>query len=238
MSSDRPLPVLVATGLAREARLAAGSDIVTVCAGSSPTRLRIALGDHAPSCRAVVSFGIAGGLDPALAPGDVVVATGIAAADGHWPAHPAFIRAWVRCLSKGRHRMILAGIAAGEALLMSPAEKAALHSATGAAVVDLESHVAAAFAAAHGLPFAAIRAVCDPAHRVLPPLAREALRPDGRVDFASLLRQVVRQPTQLTALPCLASDASAAFASLRHCRSLLGPGLGLTGLGEPFSDVA
>lgn len=235
MISDRPLPILVATGLAREARLAAGHDIVTICAGGSPTRLRKALGEHPPACRAVVSFGIAGGLDPALVPGDIVVATGVAAADGRWPAHQAFIRAWARNLSKSQCRVVLAEIAAAEALLMSPAQKAALHAATGAVTVDMESHIAAAFAAARGLPFAAIRAVCDPAHRALPSLVGEALHHDGRVNLANLLRQAMRQPAQLTALPRLARDASAAFASLRRCRALLGPGLGLTG--ELFGDI-
>ena len=45
--------------------------------------------------------------------------------------------------------------------------KAALRSETGAAAVDMESHIAAAYAAEAGLPFAALRVISDPATRAL-----------------------------------------------------------------------
>ena len=66
------LPVLAVTGLAKEARLAAGPGVVAIGAGGDPQRLRRLLDARDPrACRAVVSIGIAGGLDPALRSGDV-----------------------------------------------------------------------------------------------------------------------------------------------------------------------
>ena len=62
--------------------------------------------------------------------------------------------------------------------------KAALHSETGASAVDMESHIAAAYAAEAGLPFAAVRVISDPAHRALPALARAAIKPNGQIDLA------------------------------------------------------
>jgi hypothetical protein len=99
--------------------------------------------------------------------------------------------------------------------------------------------VAAGFAATRGLPFAAIRVVCDPAGRTLPPLAAEALRPDGGLDILAIVGSLARQPGQIVTLPRLARDASAAFAALSRVRAALGPGLGLGGLsfGEALGDV-
>jgi adenosylhomocysteine nucleosidase len=231
-------PILVVTGLAREARIASGDGVVVIGAGGDPARLRAVLEAGAPSsCRAVVSFGIAGGLDPLLRPGAVVVGSSIVAADGAWPSHPGMTRLWTDRLSIGR--AVYAAIAGVDAPLVAPADKAALRTATGAAAVDMESHVAAAFAAARGLPFAALRVVCDPAERALPPLAAEALRPDGTLDVAAILRSLAARPAQLAALPRLARDAGAAFAALSRVRAALGPGFGLGGLrlGEPLGDV-
>jgi len=231
-------PVLVVTGLAREAKLAAGPGVVTIGAGGSASRLRALLGD-APACRGVVSFGIAGGLDRTLEPGTVVIARGVIGARERWPSHVAIVRHWAHRLESRLERVVLAEIAGVDAPVLTPADKRALRLATRAATVDLESHVAAEFAAARDLPFAAIRVVCDPAGRELPSLVGDALRPDGRVDLAAVFRHLVREPGQLKALPRLARDAAAAFTALRRVGAALGPGLGLGGLslGEPLGDV-
>jgi adenosylhomocysteine nucleosidase len=93
--------------------------------------------------------------------------------------------------------------------------------------VDMESHVAAAFATHHGLPFAAVRVVCDPAHRALPELITTALRADGEVSLRNVFRSLRQRPKQLLALPRLAHDAAEGFRALRRCRELLGHGFGM-----------
>src|SRR6266487_407443 len=72
--------------------------------------------------------------------------------------------------------------------------------------VDTESHVAARIAAVHRIPFAACRAVIDPAHSVLPPAAVFGLRHDGTPDVIAVLRSLARQPSQLPALARTALD--------------------------------
>jgi hopanoid-associated phosphorylase len=232
-------PIVVVTGMAHEARLVAGPGVVTIGTGGSPPELRALLAGTAPACRAVVSFGIAAGLDPALNPGAVVVATGVAAAGERWASHPAIVRHWAERLRNARSASILADVAGSETALLTPIDKSALRSATGAVAADMESHVAAEFARARGLPFAAIRVVCDPAERALPALVVEAIRPDGRIDIPAILRSLARQPAQLGALPRLTLDGAQAFAALSRVRAALGPGLGLGGLslGEALGDV-
>jgi adenosylhomocysteine nucleosidase len=237
VTSDPRLPILVVTGLAREARIAAGPSTVVIRSGGCPERLRSALGGRLPACGAVVSFGLAGGLRPGLPPGAVVLAAGVVASGERWPADPNIAQAWTRALAAAGQHITLADVAGTETPLLTPAEKAAWWQSTAAAVVDMESHIAAAFAARLGIPFAAIRVVCDPAERALPPLVSGALRPDGGIAVSKILGRLARQPAQVAALPRLAADAAAAFASLGHCRSLLGPRLGLLSFGELLGDV-
>ncbi|MCC6891082.1 MAG: phosphorylase [Hyphomicrobiales bacterium] len=221
-------PVLVVTGLAAEARLAAGPGVTTVMAGGDPARLRALLQARAqPDCRAVISVGIAGGLEPSLVPGDVIVATGVAAPDRRHDATLAVAHRLAARLSRHPKRVVMADLAGVDSAVLSPDAKQALRRATGALAVDMESHVAADFAAHHRLPFAAVRVVCDPAHRALPELIATAVRPDGAVNLCGVIRSLWQRPMQLVAVPRLAYDAAEGFRALRRCRELLGHGFGM-----------
>ncbi len=90
----------------------------------------------------------------------------------------------------------------------------------------MESHIAARAAQAHKRPFAALRVICDPSDRTLPPAALVAMRPDGSVDGRAILRSVVSQPQQLLSLMHLMRDSAVAFRTLLRCRDFLGDGLG------------
>lgn len=232
-------PVLVVTGMAAEARLAAGPGVTTMMAGGNPARLRAMLRARvAPNCRAVISIGIAGGLDPSLVPGDVIVATGVAASDRRHTASSFVAHRLAARLSDHPKQVIMGDVAGVDSAVVSPGAKRALRSVTGALVADMESHVAAAFAARHGLPFAAVRVVCDPAHRALPDLVATALRPDGKVSYGGVFRSLWRCPVQMFGMLRLAQDAAEGFRALRHCRDLLGHGFGMHDLGELVGDVS
>ncbi|KQT50376.1 phosphorylase [Methylobacterium sp. Leaf456] len=224
--------ILAVAGLAREARIAAGPGVVPIQAGGRPDRLRALLVERpADNVRAVVSFGIAGGLDPALAPGDVVVAEAIWTETGagfaRHPTSTPLLAGFRRRLSALGPRMVLADLVGVEAAVMSTEEKAALRARTGAAAVDMESQVAAAFAAAHGLPFAAIRVVCDPAERALPAFAANALKPNGDPDIRAVLSALARREAKIGELVRLARDSGEAFRGLGRARALLGLALGV-----------
>ncbi|AWN38526.1 phosphorylase [Methylobacterium radiodurans] len=221
-------PVLAVTGLARERRIAAGAGVEAIGAGGSPDRLRALLSGRAPpTCRAVISFGIAGGLDPTLRPGDVVVCTHLNA-DGRHPADPDLAHRLHARLSGLPGRVVAGGLAGSDVAVMAVADKAALHARTGALAVDMESHVAAAFAQRHAMPFGAIRVVCDPAERALPAFAATALTPEGEPDIRAVLAAVLSGRARIGDLIRLGRDSSVAFASLTRCRDRLGPGLGLS----------
>ena len=118
------------------------------------------------------------------------------------------------------------------------AKKAALWMETGAAAVDMESHIAAAYAADAQLPFAALRVISDPANRALPALARDAIKPNGDIDLRLVLRGVARNPMTLRSLVSTGIDFNRALRSLRGCRDLLlGDGL-VAQLPEPLRQFA
>ena len=96
--------------------------------------------------------------------------------------------------------MVRGGLAGVEQVIAATACKAALHSETGAAAVDMESHIAAAYAAEAGLPFAAVRVISDPASRALPALAMNAIKPNGDIDLRKVMRGIARNPRTLRAL--------------------------------------
>ena len=236
---DERLPVLVVTGMAKEMRLAGGPGLVAVASGGDPARLRRILAEQDEAdCRAVLSFGIAGGLDPDLAAGDAIVATGIVANGARTATHAALADWLAASLSAGGVRARLADIAGVDAPVLNASEKAAMLRETGAVAVDMESHIACDFAARRGLMFAALRIVCDPAARSLPPIVANALKPDGGVDHRVVLGNLLRRPTELAALSRLAGEARTSFRVLGRCGDLLGIGRGLPNLFQPLGDVA
>jgi len=222
-------PILVVTGLAIEARIAAGPGVEVVCSGCDPARLRRLLDALTPTrYRGVISFGVSGALDPALEPGDIVVATEITSDAGAWPVAAMLSGAVTDCLRGGAGRPAARAALVGvNAPVIEATNKAELWKRTGAAAVDMESHVAANFAVAAGLPVCALRVISDPAARNLPPVAARALRPDGRVDLAAVFAGLAGNPKQIPLLIQAGRDARIAFSALRRVRRLLEFGLGL-----------
>jgi adenosylhomocysteine nucleosidase len=226
-----PRPILIVTGLVQEARIAAGPGMAVICSSSDPQQLRALLTVFDPTTiRGVISFGVAGGLDPSLKSGDVVVADEVMAGENRWLAGFALNDDLIGKLTVGLGRRVVRGGLAGvEDVVVAQASKAALRDETGAAAVDMESHIAAAYAVEAGLPFAALRVISDPASRALPALARNAIKPNGDIDLGMILRGVVRNPRTLRALVSTGIDFNRALRSLRGCRDFLVGGHGLVG---------
>ncbi len=144
LNSIDPRPVLIVTGLVQEARIAAGPGMIVICSSSDPAQLRALLATLDPtSFRGVISFGVAGGLDPSLKSGDVVVATEVLSGDTRFLAGLALNEEMIASAALKRRRVVRGGLAGVEQVIAATACKAALHSETGAAAVDMESHSAA-----------------------------------------------------------------------------------------------
>jgi nucleoside phosphorylase len=173
----------------------------------------------------MISFGVAGGLAAHLRAGDWVVASSIRESHGSHSTR-ATDAVWSRKLLSLIGRAVHAPIVGVDVPVAEPAKKRELHRATGAAAVDMESHLMARVAAEHKLAFAAVRVVVDPAHREVPSAALLNMRPDGRADTRAMMRDVIARPSQLSPLARIAVDALAARSQMLRVRRLLGHSFG------------
>lgn len=203
--------MIFVVGMAMEACLLRGRRVV-VGAGDAESLARKIDAAMIERPEPLLSFGVAGGLDPRLRPGDLVVADSVWSGGEIFDCDPA----WVE-----RLRDLAGGppgprrIAAQDDPAATVAAKSTLHKLSGAAAVDMESHVAARAARRHNVPFAVWRVVADPAGRDLPSAALAPLRADGRPDLPPILARLARRPGQIAALLALSRDLNAAMAALR-----------------------
>jgi adenosylhomocysteine nucleosidase len=210
-----PLRPGLVVGLAAEARIAARLGPVLAGGGQPEGAEAAAERLVAAGATALISFGLCGGLDPALRPGDLVVPDTIMTDNDRYDTDTRL----------AGHLGTPAGTlyAAGTAVA-HPDGKAALFARTRAVAVDLESGAVARVAARHGLPFAVLRAVCDPANLGLPPAALVALDAHGAVAPLRVVASLLARPGQLGTLLRLARAATKARAALiRRVSDILRP---------------
>ena len=223
MAWGAPSPLIAVVGMTSEARIVAAEGVRVIIGGGDTAALEQRLGqaidahlagDERPS---VISLGVCGALSPALKPGDLVIGAGVICAGQRFPTDAA----WAERLAADLPFAVKGDVAGGDAVLASAADKAALFAATGALVVDMESHAAARLAQRHALPFAVLRAVSDTADHSLPPAALAGFRQDGGIDLAAVLGSLARQPGQIGALLRTARQAGPAFSALKAARRTL-----------------
>lgn len=162
---------------------------------------------------ALLSFGLAGGLDPALGPGQVVIPRAVIGRDGaKFTASPEWREGLYAAIAA--QRPIAAGELLGSAAAIDTvAGKSEAFRDTGAVAVDMESLAVAQVAAARGLPFVAVRVIVDAASDALP-RAVVAASLEGRVRIGRLIGGLVLAPADLVGLIRLARRYRAAIHSL------------------------
>ncbi len=198
----------VVTGLTAEARLARPLGLAVAGGGTAAGARRAAERLAVRGASTLISFGLAGGLDPALRPGKVLIPARVVTRSGVFQADPALV---VALRGPTVPTMLDTG-----SIVSTAADKARLRQASDAAAIDMESGEVAAVAAERGLNFAVLRAVCDPADSDLPPAALAALDAIGRIAFGRVVASVLRHPLQIPALLTLARDARLARDALRQ----------------------
>jgi adenosylhomocysteine nucleosidase len=163
---------------------------------------------------ALMTFGLAGGLDPALGVGSVILPEVVISQAGARYLTSAPWRQRLMAALNASCVIRTGTILTSAAALKTPAEKAAAFRDSGAVAVDMESIAVAEVAALHRLPFIAVRVIVDTAADNLPPAVVAASR-DGSVQFGRLFAGLILAPGDIAALIRLAGRYRAAMRSLR-----------------------
>jgi adenosylhomocysteine nucleosidase len=163
---------------------------------------------------ALMTFGLAGGLDPALNVGSVVLPEVVISQGGARYVTSAPWRQRLMAALNASCAIRAGALLTSPAALKTPAEKAAAFRDSGAVAVDMESVAVAEVAAVYQLPFIAVRVIVDTAADTLPPAVVAASR-EGGVRIGRLLAGLVLAPGDIAALIRLAGRYRAAMRSLR-----------------------
>jgi adenosylhomocysteine nucleosidase len=200
-------------GLGRDGQAHAATFAAGGSAARAHTRARewIAQGH----VRALMSFGLCGGLDPALKPGTVLVAHQIKL---HHGGTLRFDGRWARAIAARIPEALIAPLLGLDRVAATVEQKRSLFERHATPAVDMESAGIARAAHEAQIPFVALRAVADPAHRTLPPAAFDAMDAQGGVRPLRVLFRLLRRPGDLMALLALAADARRGYDALLAAR--------------------
>jgi adenosylhomocysteine nucleosidase len=163
---------------------------------------------------ALVSWGFAGGLDPNLSPGSLILPAAILAMD---QSIHRVDPAWHEALGSRLKPHLGFGsglLAESPGILASREERAALFHRTGATAVDMESASVALVAEESGVPLLVIRAITDTTQRGIPRALLNSIDEFGRLRLSRFLPGLTRHPAELLALFPLGRNYRVARATL------------------------
>ena len=186
--------------------------VVSGIGGSAAARGARALIDAGAT--ALISWGMAGGLDPAFATGTIFLPGEVISRDG---AGVKTARYWRERLSTAvaAHCPVACGkLLTSPQAILSIAGKAAAFRETGAAAVDMESLAVAEVARSRELPFIAVRVIVDTADDILPRAVMAAAGSAGHLQIGRLIASLAVAPGDLAALIRLLRRYRAASRSL------------------------
>lgn len=198
------------TGTLREAAVLGHTGMTVIPGGGDAQALHARLRASAPDATGILSFGFAGALAEGLGVGDWVIGTRVTGAieaecDPQWRAG----------LLAQLPRAHSGAIYADGGLISDIAIKRALGARHAALGVDMESHIGAAVAAEHRLPFGIARCISDEVSRVLPPAIAVAMRPGGAIDGRAMLVSLATRPGQIADFVRAIGGFMRAMSSLR-----------------------
>lgn len=176
---------------------------------------------------ALVSWGSAGGLDPKISPGTVVLPRAVIDTAGSRSEVDLEWRDRLRAKIGDRVEVSTSELLDVARPITSAEEKRELHRRTGAGAVDMESAAISAVANQSGISFIAVRVVVDGAAVPIPKAALGMFDEGGRLKKSSLIRFVLH-PLGWPGLIALARANASAGRSMRRLWSAAGPDLGLS----------
>lgn len=176
--------------------------IVGIGQDQSAETARKLIVDYRP--KAVIVVGFAGGLDPALSVGSIVVGERIIdEAGASIPLAPFFL-----------NDAIVGPLLSVRELVESPERKKTLFDQTGARAVDMESAGIAAACQQAGISVSVIRAISDDAMQSLPRIFTSFMKPNGDIAILKAIWLILTRPALWPVLARVGQNAALAAQSL------------------------
>jgi adenosylhomocysteine nucleosidase len=174
-----------------------------------------------------VSWGVAGGLDPNLSPGTVILPDAIIGADGS--SHGVDLEWRDRLLERLGGRVVTSTsmLYIVTSVITTVDEKRTIHERFGAGAADMESAAVARVAVEKDIPWIAVKVVVDAADQELPAAILTATGDDGRLRAGSVVGLILR-PQLWRPLIALGRASAAAGQSMRRLWAMAQPDLALS----------
>ena len=180
----------------------------------------------AEGATALMSFGFAGGIDPALKVADLILAELVLDGGGATVSpDPAWQAATAHNFAE--LNVIPVTVYSDRVVIATPEDKARLHEETGASAVDMESFAVGNVARQLGLKFLVLRAILDPADQIIPESALAGYADDGTISKKDIAGALMARPQDMPAMIQLGIDNRRAQQTLGSVARL---GLPLFGL--------
>lgn len=195
-----------------------GAKLDVACSGADSARAgELARGMAANGCEGLVSFGLAGGLDPNLRCGDLVLPDRVISGSSVWAADEEWRQRLLQDLD-----IVGGAIAGSSTLVATPQMKADLRRETGAVAVDMESHAVAVAAHEAGLPFVVIRVIADTYEVAVPAWVANIIGRNGKVRLIAAMAALAANPLDIPGVFGLAGQNGRAMAVLRRVATFVG----------------
>jgi adenosylhomocysteine nucleosidase len=171
-------------------------------------------------------FGVSGGLNPRLKPGDVVFADAVLGEQHDdvslvWKKNGGHLDETFKCLTAKDLPVQWGPIISVQKQVLDAAGKRALFHRTKALAVDMETAAVARAANESGLPFFAVRIICDPVNVSVPKALFRCVDEKGNPRFFYLLKRILQKPSFIIHLLSMKRNFDAALAGAAHVRHCL-----------------
>ena len=191
--------------------------------GAEPAR-RAAITLIAEGAKALVSWGTAAALVPAVSVGTLVLADRVVIDDEGLVTALVPDVAWTARMAEaldGIVPVVRGTIACPAEVLRNANDKHALADRTGAIAADMESGAIGGVAREAGAPWIVVRVVSDAADTVVPSSVVNAIDGTGALSFPRLLGALLLRPMDIAAFPALARGMRLAGRTMRSVAPIL-----------------
>jgi len=172
-------------------------------------------------------FGVSGGLNPQLKTGDVVFADAVLGEQDDeislvWKKEGGHLDETFKCIAAKGLPVQWGPIISVQKPVLDVAGKRVLFDRTEALATDMETAAVARAANQSGIPFFAIRTICDPANVAVPEAVFQSVNEKGNPRLFYLLKRIIQKPSFISHLLRMKKNFDTALAEAPLIRQCLG----------------